>query len=203
MNRATLATLVAALLWTGASAAAADPIIQTVEKHRNEAGEIDRRGNDFIHRPSGYVFPSALGDMPARKTVTYDHENSSVYYTLHGGGNGDAWLSLFVYRAHVPWNEEIATVKEALLRQTPNARVLRPSGLPPPPPGAADEWFESTFEGVPMINGYRLVRDGGWYIKVRLTIPKSGGQKALDRAWRALGAVRWAIPPLTALAPAV
>jgi len=176
--------------------AQAETIEQKVEQHRNDLGEIDRRGDEFVHRSSGYVFPGKLGEMPARKTYTYGTDNVSLYYTLYGGGNGDAWLSLYVYRSNISLEEDAVGVEQALVDRMPGA-VVAPPGLPPPPAGAVEKWFDASVEGEPLLTGFRLVRDGNWHIKVRLSVPKSGGQAALDRAWGGLGLVNWSIKPGT------
>ena len=57
-----------------------------------------------------------------------------------------------------------------------------------------DPWLDLFVYPVqPAVTGYRLVRDGDWFIKVRMSIPKSGGQAALDRAWKGLAAVPWSV----------
>ena len=191
--------------WLFVSAAAhAEPVEQTVEEHRNEVGEIDRRGDQFVHRPSGYIFPATLGEMPARKTYTYGPGDASVYYTLLGGGKGDPWLSLYLYPVTRPLADEIKDVELALVDRMQGS-VSRPAGLPALPSGVVQKWYGAAIEGTPVTTGYRLARSGDWYIKVRLTIPTSGGDASFNRAWKALEAVRWMIDapvaPVQAAAP--
>lgn len=174
------------------AAARAQLIEETVEEHRDDVGEIDRRGGDFVHRASGYVFPGDLGGMPARKTYTYSPGDASVYYTLLGGGNGDPWLSLYVYPATRPIADEIRDIEAAIAQRMPG-QVTRPPNLPPLPAGVAEKWYDATADGEALLTGYRISTSGNWYIKVRLSIPRSGGATAIDRAWKALGAVPWTV----------
>lgn len=196
MIRLIAAALAAALLT--ASPAVAEPIVQSVESHDNSKGELERRTDGFVHRSTGYVFPVQLAEMPARTTVTYGPGDASVYYTVDGGGTGDAWLTLYVFDRDLTLAEEAAGTEEALLNAMPGTPVARPAAAPPLPPGAVERWFEAMVEGRSMLTGYRIIRDSGHFIKVRLSIPKAGGQQALDRGWRALGAVKWVIAPRTA-----
>lgn len=177
----------------------AEPLIQTVEQHRNDIGEIDRRDNVFVHRAAGYQFPGALGDMPARKTITFGPRDAEVYYTLLGGANHDPWLSLYVYPVTLGIAEEEGEVSTSLKKNFQGVEISPPAGISSAPKGAREQWYDASLQGVPAITGYRLVRDGDWYIKVRLTIPKQGGQSALDRAWKGLAAVPWSISARSAV----
>lgn len=177
-----------------AAPAHADPVVQTVEEHRNDIGEIERRGDQFVHRPSRYVFPAKLSEMPARKSYSYGPGDASLYYTLLGGAHGDPWLSLYVYPAKLPLENEAASIETSLVQHMPGRVIAAPAGVPALPPGVVEKWYDASVEGTALTTGYRLVRDGDWYIKVRLSIPQSGGQAARDRAWRALSEVRWSIP---------
>lgn len=172
---------------------AAEPIVQTVEQHSDNLGEIERRGNGFLHRPAGYTYPSALGDMPARKTITYGTGDAAVYYTLLGGANNDPWLDLFVYPAQIDIAEEEGNVRGSLQKNSETREIPNPVGIPQAPNAARERWFDANIRGTPAITGYRMVRDGDWFIKVRLTIPKAGGKAAINRAWRGLAAVPWSI----------
>jgi hypothetical protein len=191
---------VAAGLFLIPATAQSQPIEQTVEDHRDDLGEIDRSTHGFVHRQSGYVFPAALGDMPARKTYTYGPGDTSLYYALYGGGNGDAWLSLYVYPARSSIEAHSTVIEEALLERMPGTEIDPPYGTPAIPAQAAGKWYDATVDGAAVLAGYRLVRSGDWFIKVRVTVPKSGGQEALDRAGRGLAAVPWSI--LSELEPA-
>lgn len=174
-------------------AQAAEPVVQTVEQHRDDLGEIVKRGNGFVHRSAGYVFPSTLADMPARKTVSYGPGDGAVYYTLRGGGNNDPWLDLFVYPAQISLAEEEANVSGSLTIKSEAREITDPVGIPGAPKGARERWYDAVVRGIPALTGYRMVRDGDWFIKVRLTIPKAGGKEAIDRAWRGLEAVSWSV----------
>ncbi|MEO7411701.1 MAG: hypothetical protein ABIU10_10380 [Sphingomicrobium sp.] len=189
-------TLIAALVagqLSFSAAQAAEPIVQTVEQHRDDLGEIDKRGSGFVHRSANYVFPPALADMPARKTITYGPGDGAVYYTLRGGANNDPWVDLFVYPAQIGLIEEEANVSGSLTSKSEAREIPNPVGMPGAPKGARERWYEAVIQGTPVLTGYRIVRDGAWFIKVRLTIPTAGGKEALDRAWRGLGAVPWSV----------
>jgi hypothetical protein len=133
--------------------AVAEPIEQTVEQLRNNVGEVDRLGPDFVHRPSGYLFPGKLGNLPARKTVTYGPGDASLYYTLFGGGNGDAWLTLYVFPVTRSFEDEVADVEQALLQRVSGISVEPPAGVPPLPTGAREKWFDGSIEGAPVVTG--------------------------------------------------
>ena len=177
-----------------AAPAAADPIVQSVESHRNDQGEIDRTGGGLVHRATGYVFPLTLADMPAVNTITYAPGIASVAYGFDTK-DGRVFLALFIYPAEIPLAEDAANVEEALLQNMPGKAIDRPAAAPPPPAAARERWFDSTVGKTEVVTGYRIVQDGKHMIKVRLTMPKAGGQATLDRGWRALAAVRWSIAP--------
>jgi hypothetical protein len=185
------ALVVFAAFAVASPAAAQDqPIVQQVEEHRNDVGEIDKVEGRFIHRASGFIFPSALGDMPARKTTTYGPADASVDYTLKGGGNGDAWITLFVYRAQVELDAEVITVTDPIVQRWSAKPIAHPPALPSP--GAMkDGWFAGQIDTAAYTTGYRLARRGEWYLKVRFTIPAELGRAGIDRAVTAIAAVPW------------
>ena len=139
------------------------------------------------------MFPAALGEMQARQTTTYGAGDASVYYTLAGAANVDPWLTLYVYPVTTEWSAEIAGVEGSIVQRM-GKPIPMPQGLPRATSGTAEKWFDGTVDGVPVTTGYRLVRQGNWYLKVRLSIPVSGGEAGLRRAWGALGAVPWSMP---------
>jgi hypothetical protein len=192
VSRFLRAALAAALL-TISPAAHAEPIEQTVEEHSNDRGEIDRRDHAFVHRSSGYVFPLSLDGIPARKTYTYRPGDASIYYTHLGGGNGDPWLSLYVYPATRALALESRDVEQALRERMPG-REIQPAGIPPAPPAVTEGWFEARVDGTPVLTGFRLAQVGDWFIKVRLTVPRATGESSLEKAWRALAAIPWSLP---------
>ncbi len=171
--------------------------MQDVTEHRNDVGEIEKRGTNFVHRSAGYAFPAVLGAMPARKTITFAPQDAEVYYTLKGGANGDAWLSLYVYPARLSLAEEDREVQTALQKNLKGGAVLRPSVFGDVPSGAVDSWYDGEYNGIRVITGYTLVKDGKWFIKVRLSVPSSGGKESMDRAAKALGDVSFTIAKST------
>lgn len=174
-----------------ASGARAEPVEQTVPDHRNDIGEIEKRKADLVHRPSGFSYPMQLGEMPARKTVSYGPGDASVYYTLNGGANNDAWLTLYVYPARIGLKEEERNVIAPILQNYQAVPTTGPARLPPGPPGALDGWYRASIDGVDVVTGYRLVKSGRWFIKARVSIPVGGGESAADRAVNAITAIPW------------
>jgi len=170
-------------------AAPAQPIEQTVEDHRDDIGEIDRRGNSFVHRASGYVFPAMLGEVPARKTITFGPGDAEVYYTLYGGANDDAWISLYVYKANLGLAEVQRGVEQVIVENYAATAVARPSIIAAPPAGVGEGWFKAQIQGIAVITGARVAQASGWTIKVRVSVPVRGGDAALGRAARALAAI--------------
>jgi len=171
---------------------AAESQTQTIEELRSGVGEVERSSAGLIHRSSGFVFPVTLGSSPARETTTYAPGDADVYYTLLGGGNGDAWLTLYLYPASGSLVEEAAGAATAIRERWQVKEVPAPVAMGPMPAGAREEWFEGSVAGLEVLTGYRLIRSGNWFIKARLTIPKSGGEQAKLRGQQALRAVPWA-----------
>jgi hypothetical protein len=179
-----------ALLFALPSGAAhAQPVEQTVEQHRDDLGEIDRRGAGFAHRSSGYVFPAALGAMPARKTITFAPKDAEVYYTLNGGANGDAWISLYVYPASLSLQDEKKGVEAIIVKNYAAKAISRPTMIGAPPANVVEGWFAGSIDGAPIVTGDRISLVDGWNIKVRVTVPVAGGNAALDRAAAGLAAI--------------
>jgi hypothetical protein len=173
----------------------AEPIVQTVENHSNDVGEIEKRAGDYVHRPSGYVYPGKLAEMPARKTIDYGPGDAEVYYTLLGGANGDPWISLYVYPATIDVAAEARNVDDAIAEHLSGQATAAPVGLPPGPTGALDKWYRGTFDGVEFLTGYRVTRQGNWFIKARISIPNTGGDAAITRAMRGMSAIPWVMAP--------
>ena len=195
------ALLAAALALSSIQSAPSPPIEQRVETHDNSKGEIEKRAGDLRHRSSGYSFPLSLGEIPARSSHTYGPGDASVYYTLHGGANGDAWITLYVYPAKIDFASETNNVVYSLVERMGGKPVAAPAGLPPRPVGAVDNWYTGSIEGVPVLTGFRLVRHGPWFIKARISIPVSGGDVAIARAMRGIAAIPWTVPASPAAIP--
>jgi len=189
----TCSALIAVFLFSAPPvvASSAPPIIQTVEEHRNDIGEIEKRKADFRHRSAGFLFPLQLGAMPARKTFTYGPGDAEVYYTLYGGGNGDAWLSLYVYPATIGLEDEAKNVDVALLQRFEAKPITPPHGLNSGPIASIDRWFRGTVQGEDCLTGYRVVQSGRWFIKSRMSVPIRGGDEALKRGVDAMNAISW------------
>ena len=187
----------AALFTTSTSAAQqSESIIQTVDEHDNVRGEIDKRPTDFVHRSSGYLFPAQLAEMPARKTITYGERDAGVYYTLYGGGNGDAWIDLIVYPVTQEISAEVSEVESLIVENAKATKIEPLAELPSGVPGLQQGWFEGTVGKIPAFTGYRLARRDNWYLKVRVTIPREGGAESIDRAINSLAAIQWVVPDL-------
>lgn len=189
--RTALAALAAILSFPGLEARA-EPLVQRVEEHRNDVGEIEKRQSDFLHRSSGFAFPGHLAEMPARKTYTYGPGDAEVYYTLYGGGNGDAWLSLYVYPAKSELLDHEKAVEAPILERFRAVRSEQPAELPPAPVRSAEGWYRGVAEGNEVLTGYRIVKSGNWFIKARISIPVAGGEPAMTRAMDAIAAIPWA-----------
>ena len=169
----------------------AEPLVQTIEEHRNDVGEIEKRSADFMHRASGFVFPGALGEMPARKTKTYGPGDAAVYYTYLGGANGDPWIDVYVYPAALEPAAERREVEQALIQNFGAEPAPTPAGLPARPDGAMDGWYRGSLQGSDYLTGYRILLRGDWYIKARITVPAKGGTAAIERAMKGIAAIPW------------
>jgi len=172
-------------------AASAQPVEQSVDEHRNDVGEIAKIDGRFVHRSSQFVFPAILGDMPARTTTSYGPGDASIAYTLKGGSNGDALITLFVYPATIAIEAEEEGVRKALVQRWSATPVAIPAGLAPATAGMKDGWFKGTVQGSHVTTGYRIAQRGDWYLKARFTIPQTAGQAGIDRTVAAIGAIPW------------
>ena len=177
-------------------AAYAQPIEQTVEEHRDDRGEIDRFGSAFVHRASGYVYPAKLGELPARKTITFGRADAEVFYTLQGGSGGDAWISLYVYPARTSLADEKRGVEAIIVENYGAKATARPAIIGAPPAGVVEGWFRASIKGADVFTGARIAEVNGWNIKMRVSIPVSGGQAALERASRAVAEIMMTPPAL-------
>lgn len=187
--RLTSLALILISLW--AASASADLIRQEVGQLQRDSGEVRVIDGGFRHHASGFRFPLSLGKMPARKSVTYGPGDADVSYSLRGGGNNDAWLSLIVYPASSSLADEVANIEGSMSQKWSMDRAATPVGLVAPPGGAVEGWFSSTLKGEKFLNGYRLIRAGAWFIQARVTVPEAGGSEALARATNAIDAVQW------------
>jgi hypothetical protein len=188
--------VVTAVLLGVAGPLAAEPLVQDVPSHDNSKGEIEKRADSFVHRSSGFIYPLALADLPARKTITFGPRDAEVYYTRLGGGNGDPWLSLYVYPARHPLSQEREGVVLAIVQHWNVSPAEPPKGVGTAPPGAVEGWYRGSRDGLAVVTGYRVVQARNWFIKAQVTVPMSGGEAEMDLAARSLNAVPWAWQPV-------
>ena len=180
-------------------AALAQTSTYKIEELAAGVGEVEPTVNGYRHRSSGYVFPQALGEVPARKSTTYGRADADVYYTLYGGGNGDGWINIFVYPATISLDDEIANVRQSILERESTHAVALPAEFHAPPEGTRDGWFEGPIESTRLITGYRIARVDGWFIKARISIPVGAKPETLRRVGDALDGIDFAPANLTAM----
>jgi hypothetical protein len=148
-------------------------------------------GGRFVHRASGYGFPDKLADMPRRKFFVYAPDDVQVNYTLNGGGNGDAWVDVFVYPARRSARDEAKAVEAELVRNFGGTPVAVQPPLPPSAKGAVGKWFEGKLKGRPMTTAYVIVKRGHWYILARGSSPVEAGSAGLERLQAAIVTIDW------------
>lgn len=141
-----------------------------------------------VHRASGFEFPLQLGDMPLRKLKVYGAGDVSADYSLRGGGNGDAWITFFVYPATGSMDEEVAGIEQALIQNMAATPISAPAGLPASFAGGRSGWFNGNLKGTQLTTGYMVVRRGHWLLKARFSIPN---QEGLSRTIVALTLAPW------------
>jgi hypothetical protein len=182
-----------AILCCGPAAAADQPKLVIVGGDANEV-LISEQG-DVSHKAANFQFPPEIGDMPLRKVVIYGRADVSADYTLRGGGNGDAWITFFVYPAGHPFVDEVADVEKSLTDKWNAARIAPPAQAPAAAADGASGWFEGTFDGLHAKTGYILVQRGSWFLETRCTIPDAAGAEGVERTVRALEFVPWSWRP--------
>jgi hypothetical protein len=169
--------------------AAAQPKIELLG---GDAGEIAVSADGTVrHKAANFVFPHQIGDMPLRKVQIYGPADVSVDYTLRGGGNGDAWITLYIYPASHSLNDEVADVEHDLIGKWSATRIAAPPAVSESASDGTSGWFKGNFEGLQATTGYVLVKRGAWFLETRYTIPDAAGQKGTDRTIRALADVPW------------
>ena len=184
--------LIGAFVLAAPIPALAQPSTRTIEELASGIGEVEPSPIGLLHRASGYIFPRTLGEVPARKSTAYGPGDVDVYYTLYGGGNGDGWVSLFVYPANITITEEVANVGQSIVSGMSGHRVGRPAEIGAPPSGVEEGWFEGAIEGKQIVTGYRVVRIGDWFIKARVSVPIGADEAVLKRVGAALTAIDFA-----------
>lgn len=176
------------LLCFAAVPAVSEPVTTAVGDVANSA-DIDHVGEQLRHRASGFVFPSLLGDMPARKVTVYAVSDVSVRYTLSGGGSGDAWMDLYIYPAEMTNSEEAAGVEAALLDSFHAKPTSLPRAIEVAGDNIASSWFAGERDGTPFLTGYYLAQRGRWQMLLRVTMPSPPAEGTVARVEAAVRAV--------------
>ncbi|HEX6741252.1 MAG TPA: hypothetical protein VF079_05590 [Sphingomicrobium sp.] len=162
-----------------------------------DAGEAQVSDEGEVHhRATGFVYPRQLGDMPQRKVAIYGEADVSVDYTLRGGGNGDAWITFYVYPARITLDEEAAHIEHDIVENWLAVRAERPSPAPASAPGARSGWFTGARENHRVTTGYVVVQRGLWFLMTRFSVPDEAAPDAFKRVDAALDDVPWTwLPP--------
>jgi hypothetical protein len=156
------------------------------------AQEVEVAADDsVIHHDSKFVFPSRLGDMPVRKIIVYGPGDVSVDYTLRGGGNGDAWISLFVYPAAHNLTDEAADIEATLIDRLHPSRIPAPRDAPSSAADGRNAWYHGAIGDLQLTSAYVVVRRGDWFIEARASIPDAAGSTGIERTLDALDAIPW------------
>ena len=190
MSRRALPTAVAVgIALLSIAPAHAEPVVTPVADVV-DSPDVQRDGERFRHRASGYVFPSSLGDMPARKVTIFGPSDVAVQYTVNGGGQGDAWIDIYVYPAGEPTIEETAADIVTAITNTFNASpALPPRGITVRAAGVQSGWFDGRLAERSLKTGYYVVKRGDWLIKIRATMPSPPTQDFVNRTAAAVSAV--------------
>ena len=194
-----LSALIGTLILGTPVAVPAQTSTYKIEELTAGVGEVEPAADGYRHRSSGYLYPRALGEMPARKSTTYGSADADVYYTLYGGGNGDGWINIFVYPASIGLDDEIENVRQSIVEHASGRAIAPPAEFRAPPTGVEDGWFEASVQGTQIVTGYRIARVGGWFIKARISLPVGAKAEALKRVGDALNVINFA--PANLIAP--
>ena len=133
--------------------------------------------------------------MPLRKIIVYGPGDVSADYTQRGGGNGDVWITFFVYPMGHPFADEDADIQKSLIEKWSATRIPPLGAAPNAASDGTSGWFHGTFQGMQATNSYILVRRDGWFLEARCTIPDVAGSTGIDRAVNALNAIPWSWRP--------
>lgn len=175
-----------------ASLAYAQPV-QTPIAEVGHSTEIRREDNGFRHIAASFLFPTSLGDMPARKLITYGPSDMSINYTLYGGANGDGWIDLYVYPARGSLDEEAEALTQDIVARYATEAVSQPLDFPVPDKNIASSWYRINLNGTPYLSGFQLAHYGDWAVKVRISLPQDAAPDVMERAAAALAEhpTRW------------
>ncbi len=159
-----------------------------------------RTNNEVELLGPGFIFANAYGDMPLRRIDVYANDNVSGYYTRFGGGNGDPFLTFYVYPAEQPFAQEVSATQAALVdsfKATPAASPLTSV----PAPDSASGCYSGNSQNVAVETCFWLAQRGGYYLKVRLTIPKESTSDATAVASAAIESIPWRWTPAASTRP--
>jgi len=175
----------------------AEPVVTPVAEVVDSA-DVRRDGERFRHVGSGYVFPSSLGDMPARKVTIFGPGDVSVNYTVKGAAAGDAWVDLYAYPAG-DWTiaETADDIASAITNSFGATPALVPAGMEKRADGLHQGWFDGRIGERSFKTGYYAVRRGDWVLKIRATMPSPPTPEALARTAAAVAAVNLGPLPAT------
>ena len=189
IRRAIPVAIAAGIALFAIAPAHADPVAAPVAEVV-DSPDIQREGERFRHRASGYVFPSSIGDMPARKLVVYGPGDVSVQYTVDGGAAGDAWVDIYVYPAgELTIEDTAADIVAAITNSFKATPSLAPRGFAVRTSDAQSGWFDGQFGQRSVKTGFYVVKRGEWLIKVRASMPSPPTQQHLTRTAAAVSAV--------------
>ena len=156
------------------------------------AKEVEVGADDsVVHHASKFLFPSRLGDMPVRKIVVYGPGDVSVDYSLRGGGNGDAWISLFFYPSAHDLTDEAADIEATLIDRLHPSRIPAPRDAPPSAADGRNAWYHGAIGDQQLTSANVVVRRGDWFIEARASIPDAAGSTGIERTLDALDAIPW------------
>ncbi len=154
MRRALPLSFAAGIALFTAAPAHAEPVVTPVVDVVDSA-DVQRDGERFRHVGSGYVFPSSIGDMPARKVTVFGPGDVSVQYTVNGGAAGDAWVDLYAYPAGDATIAETADDVAAAITNTFTATpALTPTGMVVRADGLHSGWFDGRLGERSLKTGY-------------------------------------------------
>ena len=189
MLRALPLAFAAGIALFAAAPAHADPVTTPVADVVDSA-DVQRDGERFRHLGSGYVFPSSIGDMPARKVTIFGPGDVSVQYTVNGGAAGDAWVDVYVYPAG-DWTveETAADIARAITNTFTATPALAPAGMTNRGAGLHSGWFDGQLGERSLKTGYYVVKRGAWLVKIRATMPSPPSPEMLNRTAAAIAAV--------------
>ncbi len=180
-----------------AAPASARPVVTPVAEVVDSA-DLRRDGERFRRVGSGYVFPSSLGDMPARKVTIFGPGDVAVEYSVKGAAADDAWVDIYAYPAadDLTVAEAADDVAGAIIETFGATTALVPAGMVKRADGLRSGWFDGRLGERSFKTGYYIVQRGKWLIKIRATMPSPPTADVLTRTAAAIAAVNLGpLPP--------